>query len=76
MTMGVAVRKLVLGAISLYQMTLSPMFFRGSCRHYPSCSHYTYEAVERYGVPKGAWLGIKRLSRCRPFGTKGYDPVP
>ncbi len=74
--MGAAMRRMALGAIKLYQMTVAPIFFQGSCRHYPSCSHYTYEAVERYGVLKGTWLGIKRLSRCRPFGTSGYDPVP
>ena len=74
--MGVEMRKAALGAITLYQMTLSPVFFRGMCRYYPSCSHYTYEAIQRYGVPKGAWLGVKRLSRCRPFGSSGYDPVP
>ena len=52
------------------------MLFRGVCRFYPSCSQYTYEAIQQYGVPKGVWLGIKRLSRCRPFGSSGYDPVP
>jgi putative membrane protein insertion efficiency factor len=74
--MGVAMRRAALGAITLYQLTLSQILFRGVCRFYPSCSQYTYEAVQRYGVPKGVWLGIKRLSRCRPFGSSGYDPVP
>ena len=74
--MGVAMRKAALGAITLYQMTLSPALFRGVCRFYPSCSQYSYEAIQQYGVPKGVWLGIKRLSRCRPFGSGGYDPVP
>ena len=69
-------RKAALGAITLYQMTLSPVLFRGACRFYPSCSRYTYEAIQQYGVPKGIWLGIKRLSRCQPFGSRGYDPVP
>ena len=74
--MGVTMRKAALGAITLYQMTLSQAFFRGMCRYYPSCSQYTYEAIQRHGLPKGMWLGIKRLSRCRPFGSSGYDPVP
>ena len=68
-------KNVALGAIRLYQMTLSP-FFSGSCRYEPSCSRYTYEAVSRYGVSKGVWLGVKRLGRCRPFGSQGYDPVP
>ena len=74
--MGVTMRRAAMGAITLYRMTLSQVFFRGVCRFYPSCSQYAYEAVQQYGVPKGVWLGIKRLSRCRPFGSSGYDPVP
>ena len=68
-------RTVVLLAIRLYQRAISP-YMPGLCRHTPTCSRYTYEAVSRYGVPRGAWLGIRRLARCQPFGTSGYDPVP
>jgi putative membrane protein insertion efficiency factor len=65
----------VLSVIGIYQKTLSPLL-PTSCRYYPSCSHYSQEAVEKYGVLKGIWLGVKRLGRCRPLGGQGYDPVP
>ncbi len=65
----------VFSAIWVYQKTLSP-FLPISCRYHPSCSHYSQEAVEKYGVLKGVWLGVKRLGRCRPLGGQGYDPVP
>jgi putative membrane protein insertion efficiency factor len=65
----------VLSVIWLYQTTLSPLL-PTSCRYYPSCSHYSQEAVEKYGVLKGIWLGVRRLGRCRPMGGQGYDPVP
>lgn len=65
----------VLLPIWVYQRTLSPLL-PTSCRYYPSCSHYSQEAVEKYGAVKGIWLGIKRLGRCRPLGGQGYDPVP
>ena len=68
-------RSLVIKAIEIYQVTLSP-YFRGACRHFPSCSSYTREAVVRYGASKGLWLGLRRIGRCRPLGTWGYDPVP
>ena len=65
----------VFSVIWVYQRTLSPLL-PSSCRFYPSCSHYSQEAVEKYGIVKGIWLGIKRLGRCRPLGGQGYDPVP
>jgi hypothetical protein len=46
------------------------------CRHVPSCSAYAVEAVERYGSLRGTWLAVKRVARCRPFGSRGFDPVP
>jgi putative membrane protein insertion efficiency factor len=68
-------KRVVLLAIAVYQKTLSPCL-SASCRYLPSCSHYTQEAVERYGAVKGSWIGLKRLARCRPMGGEGYDPVP
>jgi hypothetical protein len=46
------------------------------CRFYPSCSEYAAEALTAHGALKGTWLTLRRLSRCRPFGGRGYDPVP
>ena len=46
------------------------------CRHVPSCSSYAMEAIERHGAARGTWLSVKRVARCRPFGSRGFDPVP
>jgi putative membrane protein insertion efficiency factor len=67
--------QVLLRLIRLYQLVLSPLF-AGSCRYYPSCSQYTYEAVTRYGWLRGSWMGVKRVGRCHPFAKGGYDPVP
>ena len=64
-----------LAAIGLYQRTVSP-YLPSRCRFQPTCSHYCHEAVQRHGLLRGGWLAVKRLARCRPFGGKGYDPVP
>ena len=58
-----------------YQLAISPML-KPSCRFYPSCSCYAHTAIERYGVVRGFWLGLRRLLRCHPFAPGGYDPVP
>ena len=68
-------KRLPLLAISLYQKTISP-YLPSACRYTPTCSHYSHQAVEKYGAFKGAWMGLKRLVRCHPFGGMGYDPVP
>jgi putative membrane protein insertion efficiency factor len=68
-------RKLTLGAIRFYQRTISP-FRPPACRYQPTCSEYGYEAIERFGVRRGGWLTLRRLSRCHPFHKGGYDPVP
>ncbi len=67
--------RVVLVLIRAYQLTLSPLL-GNSCRYEPSCSRYTYEAVQRYGWAKGSWMGVKRIARCHPFARGGYDPVP
>lgn len=64
-----------LALIRVYQAYLSPRLGI-ACRFEPSCSHYTYDAIERFGLIRGAWLGLRRLLRCRPLGGHGYDPVP
>jgi putative membrane protein insertion efficiency factor len=66
---------LLMGLIRLYQMTFSKLM-PPSCRFTPSCSHYGYEAVSKYGALKGSWMAIKRIGRCHPFHPGGYDPVP
>lgn len=68
-------RNMSLGAIRLYQQTLS-RWSAPTCRYMPSCSQYGYEAIERYGVTRGIWLTLKRLLRCHPLAAGGYDPVP
>lgn len=60
--------------IKLYQWILSPML-GPKCRFTPTCSNYALEAFKKYGVFKGFWLSIKRISRCHPWGGHGYDPV-
>jgi len=63
-------------ALNFYKAYLS-VLFAGACRYQPTCSRYAYEAIERYGVARGVWLGVKRLARCHPLSRKfGYDPVP
>jgi putative membrane protein insertion efficiency factor len=65
----------LLFVIRLYQATLSKML-PPSCRFIPSCSHYGYEAIAKYGTIKGGWLAVKRVARCNPFNPGGCDPVP
>ena len=65
----------MLGLIKFYQACLSPLI-PSSCRFYPSCSAYAYEAVERWGTWRGFRLALGRLMRCRPYGGHGFDPVP
>jgi len=66
---------LALELIKLYQATLSRVL-PPSCRFTPTCSEYTYEAISKFGIAKGIWLGMRRIVRCHPFCEGGYDPVP
>jgi putative membrane protein insertion efficiency factor len=68
-------KKVAVWTIRLYQVLLSPIL-GGQCRFYPSCSNYTREAIEKYGVLKGVCLGGKRLIKCHPFHPGGIDQVP
>ena len=64
----------LLRLIRLYQMTAPARQPR--CRYIPTCSHYAVEAIEAHGAARGSWLALRRLLRCHPFGSFGFDPVP
>jgi putative membrane protein insertion efficiency factor len=71
-----AATRIGLMALRFYKAYLS-VLFAGQCRFVPSCSQYSYEAVEQFGLARGSWLTLKRLLRCQPFSGKfGFDPVP
>lgn len=65
----------MIALLRFYKRFLSPML-PSACRYSPTCSEYMREAVERYGVRRGAWMGLKRLGRCHPFHPGGVDLVP
>ncbi len=63
--------------VRMYQLCISPLIGgRTACRFVPTCSEYTRQAIQKHGLCRGVWFGIKRISRCRPGGGCGYDPVP
>jgi putative membrane protein insertion efficiency factor len=68
-------RRLAVGLITMYQRYISPLL-GPACRFHPTCSAYTLEAIQKYGVARGSWLGVKRIARCHPLREGGYDPVP
>ena len=73
--MGRFVGAILRGLIRGYQLVVSPIL-GPRCRHLPSCSEYTSEAIAVHGPVRGGWLGLRRILRCNPWGTSGYDPVP
>jgi hypothetical protein len=69
-------RWFILPIIRAYQIVVSPAIPANTCRFYPSCSHYGYQVIYKYGVIKGGALAIFRVLRCNPFNPGGFDPVP
>ena len=66
---------LFIGIVKLYQYLVSPLL-PTSCRYTPTCSVYSVDAIKKHGPFKGGWMALKRISRCHPWGTNGFDPVP
>ena len=73
--LGKCIGGILRGLIRAYQLVISPML-GPSCRHLPTCSEYTSEALALHGPVRGGWLGLCRILRCHPWGSSGYDPVP
>jgi putative membrane protein insertion efficiency factor len=74
-------KHLFIALVRFYQLIIAPCLRamnggQGSCRHDPTCSHYAIEALRLHGALRGGWLALRRLLRCHPWGTHGYDPVP
>ena len=67
-------KRILIELIKIYQKI--PGNFHNYCRHYPTCSNYAIQALETHGSLKGSYLTIKRILKCNPLGTYGYDPVP
>ncbi len=72
---GNVVGAILRGLIRAYQLLISPLL-GPRCRHLPSCSEYTAQAIALHGPVRGGWMGLRRIVRCNPWGTSGYDPVP
>ena len=68
-------KHITIGAVRFYQVGISPLL-PSSCRHQPTCSQYMIDAINEWGVVRGLIIGTKRLLRCHPWGTQGFDPVP
>ena len=68
------IKKIMIFLIRFYQLCISPLL-GNNCRYYPTCSQYAIEAIEKKGIIRGSWMAVKRICRCHPWHTGGYDPV-
>ena len=70
-------KKIIIFLLKIYKKTISPVFsaFGIHCKYYPTCSEYAMQAIKKYGVIKGCFLGVKRILKCNPFSKGGYDPL-
>lgn len=68
-------RNICIVILKTYRVVISPLY-GDVCRYYPSCSHYTLQAIQRYGVVRGSWMGTRRIARCHPWAAGGIDDVP
>ena len=70
-------KRLFIETIKIYKKTISPIlsYFGIKCKYYPTCSEYTMQAIQKYGIIRGCFLGIKRILKCNPFSKGGYDPL-
>ncbi|MEZ5476619.1 MAG: membrane protein insertion efficiency factor YidD [Thiolinea sp.] len=68
-------KRILMGVVRGYQLFISPVI-GSNCRFYPTCSHYTLEALQKHGALKGSWLGLRRIARCHPWNEGGVDLVP
>jgi len=68
-------KTVLIALLRFYRYAISPMLGR-NCRFHPSCSEYAIEAIQRHGALRGGWMAAKRVGRCHPFNSGGYDPVP
>ena len=69
------VKKILIFFIKFYSY-FSPFFYKGVCRFSPTCSHYAIDVIDKFGIIKGTWIAFRRILRCQPFGSSGYDPIP
>lgn len=74
--LGKSVYNFLVFCIKVYQFTISPLMGPSKCRYTPTCSDYALQSLKKYGVLKGLWLSVKRIARCAPWGSSGFDPVP
>ena len=73
--MGSALSSILIVFVRGYQVLISP-WLGSNCRHQPTCSVYMIDALREWGPVRGAWMGLRRIAKCHPWGTSGHDPVP